>query len=78
MLQQMVNTMTDMQAQMRQERQEMCQERHEMREEMRQERMVRQQQAPMPPTTSSTLGQAPGVHEPQATDIHQLSRSSTR
>jgi hypothetical protein len=49
MLQQMVNTMTDMQAQMRQERQEMCQERQEMREEMRQERMVRQQQAPMPP-----------------------------
>jgi hypothetical protein len=38
-----------MQAQMRQERQEMRLERQEMREEMRQERMVRQQQAPMPP-----------------------------
>jgi hypothetical protein len=49
MLQQMANTMIDMQAQMRQERQEMHQERQEMREEMRQERMVRQQQAPMPP-----------------------------
>jgi hypothetical protein len=36
MLQQMANTMTDMQAQMRQERQEMHQERQEMREEMRQ------------------------------------------
>jgi hypothetical protein len=41
MLQQMANTMMDMQAQMRQERQEMRQERQEMREEMRQERMVR-------------------------------------
>jgi hypothetical protein len=40
MLQQMANTMMDMQAQMRQERQEMRQERQEMREEMRQERMV--------------------------------------
>jgi hypothetical protein len=49
MLQQMANTMIDMQAQMRQERQEMHQERQEMKEEMRQERMVRQQQAPMPP-----------------------------
>jgi hypothetical protein len=50
MLQQMVNTMQDMQAQMRQERQEMRQERQDkMREEMRQERMVRQQQAPLPP-----------------------------
>jgi hypothetical protein len=34
MLQQMANTMTDMQAQMWQERQEMYQERQEMREEM--------------------------------------------
>jgi hypothetical protein len=50
MLQQRANTMTDMQAQIRQERQEMRQERLEMREEMRQERMVRQQQAPMPPS----------------------------
>jgi hypothetical protein len=49
MLQQLANTMKDMQAQMRQERQKMCQERQEMREEMRQERMVRQQQQPMPP-----------------------------
>jgi hypothetical protein len=49
MLQQMANTITDMQAQMRHERQEMHQERQEMREEMRQERMVRQQQAPIPP-----------------------------
>jgi hypothetical protein len=49
MLQQMANTVTDMQAQMRQERQEMRQERQEMQEEMRQEQMVRQQQAPMPP-----------------------------
>jgi hypothetical protein len=49
MLQQMTNTMQDMQAQMRQERQEMRQQRQEMREEMRQERMVRQQQAPLPP-----------------------------
>jgi hypothetical protein len=31
MLQQMANTMMEMQAQMRQERQEMCQERQEMR-----------------------------------------------
>jgi hypothetical protein len=29
-------------------------------------------------TTSSTSGQAPGVHEPQATDVRQLSESSTR
>jgi hypothetical protein len=29
-------------------------------------------------TTSSTPGQAPGVHEPQATDVRQLSRSSAR
>ena len=49
MLQQMANTMMDMQAQMRQEHQEMRWERQEMREEMRQEWMVRQQQAPMPP-----------------------------
>jgi hypothetical protein len=28
-------------------------------------------------TTSSTTGQAPGVHEPQATYLRQLSRSST-
>jgi hypothetical protein len=48
MLQQMANTMNDMQAQMRQERQEMRQERHETREEMRQEQIVRQQ-PPMPP-----------------------------
>jgi hypothetical protein len=27
-------------------------------------------------TTSSTLGQAPGVHEPQGTDVRQLSKSS--
>ena len=47
MLQHMVNTMTDMQAQTRQERQEMRRERQEMREEMRQERMARQQQAPL-------------------------------
>jgi hypothetical protein len=49
MLQQMANTMTKMQAQIRQEHQEMRQERQEMREEMCQERMMRQQQAPMPP-----------------------------
>jgi hypothetical protein len=49
MMQQMANMMTDMQAQMRRERQEMRQERQEMREEMCQERMVRQQQAPLPP-----------------------------
>jgi hypothetical protein len=49
LLQQMANTMTEMQAQMRQERQDMRKERQEMREEMRQERMVRQQQAPLPP-----------------------------
>jgi hypothetical protein len=49
MLQQMANTTTDMQAQMRQECQEMHQERQEMREEIRQERMVRQQQALVPP-----------------------------
>jgi hypothetical protein len=55
MLQQMANTMIDMQAQMRQERQEMCQERQEMREGMRQERMVRQQQAPMPPPPPPVL-----------------------
>jgi hypothetical protein len=35
MLQQMANTMTNMQVQRRQERQEMRQERQEMREEMR-------------------------------------------
>jgi hypothetical protein len=45
----MANTMQDMHAQMRQERQEMRQERQEMREEMCQERMVQQQQAPLPP-----------------------------
>jgi hypothetical protein len=42
MLQQMANTMTDMQAQMWQEHQEMRQEWQDMREEMRQERMVQQ------------------------------------
>jgi hypothetical protein len=42
MLQQMANTMNEMQAQMRQERHEMRQERQEMREEMRQERRERQ------------------------------------
>jgi hypothetical protein len=49
MLQQMANTMADMQAQMRQERQGMRQERQDIQEEMRQERMVRQQEAPLPP-----------------------------
>jgi hypothetical protein len=49
MLQQMANTMTEMQAQMRQEHQELRQERQEIRAEMRKERMVRQQQPPMPP-----------------------------
>jgi hypothetical protein len=49
MLQQMANTMTDMEAQMQQECQEMRQEGHEMREEMRQERMICQQQEPLPP-----------------------------
>jgi hypothetical protein len=44
-MQQMVDNMADMHAQMRQERQEMRQER----EEMRQERRVQQQQAPLPP-----------------------------
>jgi hypothetical protein len=29
-------------------------------------------------TINSTPGQAPGVHEPQATDVRQLSRSSVR
>jgi hypothetical protein len=29
-------------------------------------------------TTTSTPGQAPGIYEPQATDLRQLSRSSTR
>jgi hypothetical protein len=48
MLQQMANTMNEMQAQMRQEHQEMRQERQEMREEIRQERMVWQQQPPLP------------------------------
>eukprot|EP00267_Zea_mays_P054434 XP_020407673.1 putative mediator of RNA polymerase II transcription subunit 21 [Zea mays] len=49
MLQQMPNTMIEMQAQMRQERQETHQERHDMQEEMRQERWERQQQPPLPP-----------------------------
>jgi hypothetical protein len=44
-MQQMADTMADMHAQMRQERQEMRQER----EEMRQERRAQQQQAPLPP-----------------------------
>jgi hypothetical protein len=44
-MQQMTDTMVDMHAQMRQERQEM----HQEREEMRQERRVQQQQAPLPP-----------------------------
>jgi hypothetical protein len=44
-MQQMADTMMDMYAQMRQERQEMRQER----EEMCQERRVQQQQAPLPP-----------------------------
>jgi acyl carrier protein phosphodiesterase len=42
---QMADTMADMHAQIRQERQEMRQER----EEMRQKRRVQQQQAPLPP-----------------------------
>jgi acyl carrier protein phosphodiesterase len=45
MMQQMADTMADMHAQMRQERQEM----HQEREEMHQERRVQQQQAPLPP-----------------------------
>jgi hypothetical protein len=45
LLQQMANTMTEMQAQIRQERQEMRQER----QEMRQERQERQQLPPPPP-----------------------------
>jgi hypothetical protein len=45
LMQQMADTMADMHAQMRQERQEMRQER----EEMRQERRVQRQQAPLPP-----------------------------
>jgi hypothetical protein len=45
----MVNTMTEMQAQMRQERQEIHQERQEMRQEMRQERLEQKQQPPLPP-----------------------------
>jgi hypothetical protein len=45
----MANTMNEMQAQMRQERQEMRQERLEMRQEMRQERLKRQQQPPPSP-----------------------------
>jgi hypothetical protein len=48
-LQQMANTMMEMQAKMRQERQEMRQERPEMRQEMRQERLEWQQQPPVPP-----------------------------
>jgi hypothetical protein len=44
-IQQMADTMVDIHAQMRQERQEMRQER----EEMRQERRVQQQQAPLQP-----------------------------
>jgi hypothetical protein len=44
-MQQMADTMADMHAHMRQERQEMRQER----EEMRQERRLQQQQAPLPP-----------------------------
>jgi hypothetical protein len=44
-MQHMADTMADMHAQMRHERQEMRQER----EEMRQERRVQQQQAPLPP-----------------------------
>jgi hypothetical protein len=43
----MADTMVDMHAQMRQERQNMCQERE--REEMRQERRGQQQQVPLPP-----------------------------
>jgi hypothetical protein len=60
MMQQMADTMADMHAQMRQERQEMCQEREEIRRELRQEReeirqerraqqQQQQQQAPLPP-----------------------------
>jgi hypothetical protein len=45
-MQQMADTMVNMHAQMRQERQEMRQER----EEMHQERRVQQQQAPLPPS----------------------------
>ena len=45
LLQQMVNTMTEMQAQIRKERQKMRQER----QEMRQERQERQQLPPPPP-----------------------------
>jgi hypothetical protein len=47
--------MTEMQAQMRQERHEMCQEKQEMREEMRQQRMVRHQQPPKPPPPPPVL-----------------------
>jgi hypothetical protein len=44
-MQHMADTMADIHAQMRQERQEM----HPEREEMRQERWAQQQQAPLPP-----------------------------
>jgi hypothetical protein len=44
-MQQMVDTMADMHAQMRHE----CQELRQEREEMRQERRVQKQQAPLPP-----------------------------
>jgi hypothetical protein len=53
LLQQMANTMIEMQVQMRQERQEMRQERQEIRQKMSQERQemrqVRQEQQQLPP-----------------------------
>jgi hypothetical protein len=52
-MQQMADTMTDMHAQMRHERQEMRQETQEIREEMRQERRLQQQQTPLPPPPPS-------------------------
>jgi hypothetical protein len=59
LLQQMTNTKTEMQAQMRQERQEMRQDRQEIRQEMRQERLemrqVQQEQQLLPPPPAPSM-----------------------
>jgi hypothetical protein len=64
MMQQMADTMAEMHAQMRQERQGMRQERQDMWEEMRQERMGRQQQAPFPPLPPRDKHQEFMSHKP--------------
>jgi hypothetical protein len=74
-MQQMADTMADMHAQMRQERQEMRQERGDASGE---EGATTASPIATTATTTSSPGQAPGIYEPQAAYLRQLTRSSAR